>query len=73
MWPGGVTLSDTRLLGTAEYGGANDNGTIWSFDTATNTFTKLYEFSNFVVPEPATVTLAALSGLALLCIRKSRL
>lgn len=33
------------LFGTATGGGANDNGTLWSLDTQTNTFAKLHDFA----------------------------
>ncbi len=60
---GGVAVSDTTVVGTAREGGAYGDGTIWSFDTITNTFTNLYSFN---VPEPSTVTLAAIGILTLL-------
>ena len=43
---GGVILSGTTLYGAGVGGGANSNGTIWSFDTSTNTFNNLHDFSS---------------------------
>ncbi len=60
---GGVAVSGSTVFGTAWLGGANGAGTIWSFDSSTDTFTNLHSFS---VPEPASVTLAAMCGLTLL-------
>ena len=43
---GGVAVSGSTVFGTARDGGANNNGTIWSFDTGTSTFTNLHDFSS---------------------------
>ncbi|MBN2294348.1 MAG: hypothetical protein JXM70_18105 [Pirellulales bacterium] len=37
-------LGDT-LFGTSSFGGANDDGTIWSFNTGTGVFAKWHDFS----------------------------
>ncbi len=66
---GGVELSGSTVFGTANRGGAKGDGTIWSFDTGTNTFTNLYSFN---VPEPSLATLAAVSCLAMLIFRMRR-
>lgn len=42
---GGVAVSGTTIFGTATSGGTHDLGTLWSFDTNTDTYTKLYDFS----------------------------
>ena len=68
--PSGMVVSGTTVFGTANHGGANGDGTIWSFDIGTNTFTNLYSFN---VPEPSTVTLAAMCGLTLLIHHTRRL
>ncbi|RYY60174.1 MAG: T9SS type A sorting domain-containing protein [Chitinophagaceae bacterium] len=43
----GLTLhTDGKIYGTLPSGGANDGGTLFSFDPSINLFTKLYDFSN---------------------------
>lgn len=42
---GGVVVGGGVIYGTTFQGGANDEGTIWSYDTGTSTFTKLHDFS----------------------------
>ncbi|MEI7596957.1 MAG: choice-of-anchor tandem repeat GloVer-containing protein, partial [Bacteroidota bacterium] len=39
-----VQISNGKLYGTAEQGGASNNGVIFEFDPTTNTFTKKYDF-----------------------------
>jgi uncharacterized repeat protein (TIGR03803 family) len=45
---GDLILSGDILYGTASDGGANGDGTLWSFNTATGTFAQLYDFDEFV-------------------------
>ena len=54
---GGVILSGTTLFGAGVGGGANSNGTIWSFDTSN--FSNLHDFSS------ASDGINPLGGLAL--------
>ncbi|GHN02078.1 hypothetical protein WSM22_35670 [Cytophagales bacterium WSM2-2] len=41
-----VLASNQKLYGMTRYGGVNDEGTLFEFDPATNTYTKKYDFSN---------------------------
>lgn len=41
---GGVAVMGTKVVGTASDGGTNGDGTIWSFDTLTDTFTNIHNF-----------------------------
>jgi len=40
-----IKASDGKLYGLTPFGGVNNMGIIFSFDTTTNTFTKLYDFN----------------------------
>jgi uncharacterized repeat protein (TIGR03803 family) len=42
---GGVAVIGSTVFGTAVDGGANNMGTIWSFDTNTRTFANVHDFS----------------------------
>ena len=42
---GSVAVSGSAVFGTANRGGANGDGTFWSFDTRSGMFAKLYDFS----------------------------
>lgn len=54
---GSLTLSSNTLYGTTEYGGINDNGTVFSYT---------------LIPEPGTWALLTLGITLLLAIRRSR-
>jgi uncharacterized repeat protein (TIGR03803 family) len=43
---GQYVFHNGKIYGTASYGGANSDGTLFEFDTTTNTFLKLLDFSN---------------------------
>jgi uncharacterized repeat protein (TIGR03803 family) len=51
-------VSGTTFIGTAEWGGANDDGTIWSFDTHTKVFTKLFDFTEATGKRPISIVLS---------------
>ena len=41
----GLNYSDSTIFGTAWHSGANNQGTLWSFDTGKGQFDKLHDFS----------------------------
>jgi len=44
---GGLVLSGSTLYGTTYFGGANNNGLIFSFNLPTATYQDIYDFSAF--------------------------
>ena len=59
---GGLTLAPNgKLYGTAEQGGANGVGVLFSIDPATNIYTKVYDFNgtNGIYPTGRSLTLAS--------------
>jgi uncharacterized repeat protein (TIGR03803 family) len=42
--PNDIILSENTLFGATSQGGADDDGTLWSFDVSTDTFVKLHDF-----------------------------
>lgn len=46
--PAGSLISDTssKLYGVTQYGGTNGTGTIFSYDTATHVYQKVFDFTN---------------------------
>ena len=59
-----LIFSGDKVLGVAGGGGERDNGTIWSFDTVTNTFDKLHDFQE--LDDGAYPTRIVVSGTTLL-------
>ena len=41
---GGLTLFNNKFYGVSHWGGINDQGVLFTFDPATNAFTKLFDF-----------------------------
>ncbi|HNQ13809.1 MAG TPA: hypothetical protein PKM16_11435, partial [Bacteroidia bacterium] len=57
-----LEASNGKLYGMAAYGGANGEGTIFSFDPSNNTFTKLHDFNGINGGTPYGSLLEATDG-----------
>ena len=58
-----LQASDGKLYGLTSFGGAENVGVIFSFDIATNTYTKLYDFDNTNGAGPAGSLIQLKNGL----------
>jgi uncharacterized repeat protein (TIGR03803 family) len=54
---GAMVVYNNKLWGTCNYGGAEDEGTLFSFDPATNTLSKKYDFAHPGLYHPGQLTL----------------
>jgi len=61
-WAGMVTGADGKLYGVTLHGGANNNGVLFEYDPASNTYTKRVEFSPSIGISPAGKLLQLSNG-----------
>jgi len=58
-----IQASNGKLYGVTAYGGVNDKGVIYSYDIASNTYTKLYDFVQSGGESPSAPLMQASNGL----------